>query len=104
MHAPGSSNTCIEPVSGNEARTIIKSLKHSKAPGYDAVINSIIKQLPCHCINHLVTIYNGALRLQHFPESWKKSGSGHNSQEREGPTNPSESLTAWSPQMSREGI
>ena len=62
-------NTSIEPVSGNEVRKIIKSLKLSKAPGYDALTNSMIKQLPCHCVNHLVTIYNSALRLLHFPES-----------------------------------
>ena len=66
-------NTSIEPVSGNEVRKIIKSLKVRKAPGYDAETNSKIKQLTFHCVNHLVTIYNSALRLQHFPESWKKA-------------------------------
>ena len=60
-------------MSGNEVRKILKSLKHIEAPGYDAVTNSIIKKLPCHYIDHLVAIYNSAPRLQHFPESWKKT-------------------------------
>ena len=34
-----------------------------------AVINSMIKLLPCH----YVTIYNSALSLQNFPEIWKKT-------------------------------
>ena len=29
--------------------------------------------LSCHCVNHLVTVYNSAVRLQHFPESWQKA-------------------------------
>ena len=41
-------NTSIEPVYGNEVRKIFKSLKHSTAPGYDAVANGMIKQLSCH--------------------------------------------------------
>ena len=56
-------NSSIEPVSGNEVKKIIKTLEHSKTPGYNAVTNSMIKQLPCHCVSHLVTIYNSALRL-----------------------------------------
>ena len=60
-------------MSGNGVRKLINNQKHSEAPGYDAVTNNMIKQLPCHCVNHLVTIYNSALRLQHLPESWKKA-------------------------------
>ena len=33
----------------------------------------MIKQLPCHCIHHLTTIYNSTLNLQYFPESWKRA-------------------------------
>jgi len=35
------------------------------------VTNSMLKQLPSHCVNHLVVIFNSALRLQHFPDVWK---------------------------------
>ena len=66
-------NTSIQPVSGNEVRKVIKSLKHNKAPGHDGVTNSMVKQLPCHFVNHLVVIFNSALRLQHFPDTWKKA-------------------------------
>ena len=77
-------NTSIETVSGNEVKKIIKILKHSKVPGYDAVTNSMIKQLPCNRVSHLVAIYNSALRLHHFPES----GSGHNTQKGKDPKIP----------------
>ena len=66
-------NTSNQPVSGNEVRKVIKSLKHNKAPGNDGVTNGMVKQLPCHFVNHLVVIFNSALRLQHFPDTWKKS-------------------------------
>ena len=54
-------------------KKVIKSHKHSKAPGYDTMTFIMIKKLPCHCVSHLVTVYNSALRLQHFPDSWKKA-------------------------------
>ena len=60
-------------VTSNEVRKIIKNLRPKKAPGHDGVTNSMIKQLPCHCIHHLTTIYNSALNLQYFPESWKRA-------------------------------
>jgi hypothetical protein len=58
-------------MSGNEVKTIVKHLKLNKAAGYDAATNSMLTQLPSHCVNHLVVIFNSALRLQHFPDVWK---------------------------------
>jgi Reverse transcriptase (RNA-dependent DNA polymerase). len=54
-------------------RNVIKNLKPNKAPGHDGVTNSMLKQLSYHFVNHLVVIYNSALKLQHFPETWKKA-------------------------------
>ena len=36
------------------------------------VINSIIKQMPSRCVNHLVAIYNSTLKVKYFPIMWKK--------------------------------
>ena len=66
-------HSCVEPVSGNEVRQIIKHLKPNTAPGHGGVTNSMIKQLPCRFVNHLVAIDNSALKLQHFPGIWQKS-------------------------------
>ena len=66
-------NSNIQSVSGNEVRNVIKNLEHSVAPGHDGVTNSMVKQLLCHFVNHLVVIFNSALRLQHFPDIWKKA-------------------------------
>jgi Reverse transcriptase (RNA-dependent DNA polymerase). len=54
-------------------RKIIKNLKPNKAPGYEELTNSMLKQLPYHFVNHVVSIFNSALRLQHFPINWKKA-------------------------------
>jgi len=59
-------------VSGNELRNVIKNLRHSKAPGHDGVTNNVIKQLLSHFVNHLVVIFNSALRLQHILDIRKK--------------------------------
>ena len=61
-------DTSIQSVSGNEVRNIIKHLKINKASGHDIVNNSMLKQLPFHCVTHLVAIFNNALKLQYFPD------------------------------------
>jgi len=66
-------DTSIQSVSGNEVRNIIKQLKVNKASGHDIVNNSMLKQLPCHCITNLVAIFNNALKLQYFPDIGKKA-------------------------------
>ena len=65
-------NSCVELVTDNKVKKIIKHLKHAKAPGHDGVTNSMIKQLPNHCINHMVVIYKNTFKLQQFPVFWKK--------------------------------
>ena len=54
-------NSSIKLVSDNKMRKIIKHLKPIKASGYDWVSNSmIIKQLPCHFVDNLITNFNSA--------------------------------------------
>ena len=55
----------IQSVSGNEVRNIIKHLKIIKASGHNAVNNSILKQLPYHCVTH----FNSIPKLQYFPDT-----------------------------------
>ena len=66
-------DSSVEPVSGNEVRKVIKNLKPNKARDHDGVTNCMLKQLPCYFVNHLVAIYNSALKLQHFPDIWNKA-------------------------------
>jgi len=54
-------------------RNIIKHLKINKASGHNIVNNSMLKQLPCHYITNLVAIFNNALKLQYFPDIWKRA-------------------------------
>ena len=54
----------FESASANKVRKIINRPKAKKSPGYDGVTNSIIKQLPCHCIHHLTAIFNEAMELE----------------------------------------
>lgn len=61
----------IRPVSPAEVRSMIKKLKVRKAPGPDGISNKMVRQFPDLAVMHLVAIYNGMLRLVHFPEKWK---------------------------------
>uniref|UniRef100_A0A1Y1NA23 Reverse transcriptase domain-containing protein n=1 Tax=Photinus pyralis TaxID=7054 RepID=A0A1Y1NA23_PHOPY len=61
----------IPHTSPGEIQKCIKLLKLRKAPGHDGIPNQAIKLLPKKGIAHLVAIFNAALRLNHFPDSWK---------------------------------
>ena len=65
---------CAESVTSNEVRKIIKTPKHAKAPGNNGVTNGMNKQLPSHCVNNLVALYNRTLssyleKIQNFPKT-----------------------------------
>ena len=66
-------DTSIQSESGNEVRNIIKYWKINKASGHDIVNNSMLRQLPFHFVTHLVAIFNNALKLQFFPDIWKRA-------------------------------
>jgi len=45
--------------------------KSTKAPGVDSITNTAIKLLPRKSVLLLTHIFNGCLRIGHFPTSWK---------------------------------
>lgn len=62
-----------KPVTVREVWRTIKELKDRKAPGFDLITKEIIKQLPRKAVTYITTVYNGILRVQHFPAIWKVS-------------------------------
>jgi hypothetical protein len=56
-----------------ETSMIIKNLKKSKAPGFDRVHNTLLKQLPWCGIVYLNLIISSCFKLCYFPEAWKKA-------------------------------
>lgn len=52
------------------SREII-TLPTGKAPGYDQIDSTLIKNLPKKGIMFLVMLFNSCLRLSHFPSQWK---------------------------------
>jgi len=42
-----------------------------KAPGYDLIGGKILKELPDAIITYIKNLFNGILRLQYFPITWK---------------------------------
>jgi len=49
----------------------IKQLNPHKAPGYDLIDGTILKNLPRKAIVILTSIFNSMLRLCYFPVQWK---------------------------------
>lgn len=57
----------------NELANIIKRLKNKKAPGGDSITNISVKYLPLKAKVKLLNIINACLRLNYFPDVWKKA-------------------------------
>lgn len=51
----------------------IKAMQNHKAPGFDLITKEVLAQLPRKALVFLVTLFNGILRVQHFPNMWKIS-------------------------------
>lgn len=56
-----------------EIQQIIKRLPKRKAPGEDLITNAALKHLPQKVIIYLTGLINGCLRINYFPEAWKKA-------------------------------
>lgn len=63
----------IRPVTPKEIVFEIKRLDGKKAPGFDLITKEVLQQLPQKGIIYLTTLFNGILRVQHFPLLWKVS-------------------------------
>jgi len=62
---------CIDYVTPNEVKKIIKNLPNKKAPGHDKISNLMFKKLPSKGFVLLSTLFNSLLRLGYFPVKWK---------------------------------
>lgn len=61
----------IPLVRRKELLKIISKLDSKKAPGFDLITAELIKNLPKKATVQLTRIFNGALKLGHFPSAWK---------------------------------
>lgn len=63
----------ITPTSPREITMAIKAFESGKAPGYDLITPTILKNLPRKGIVFLTCLFNAILRTSHFPALWKTS-------------------------------
>lgn len=68
---PKATLTETETVTIQELASIVAKLPDGKAPGFDEITIAIIRQIPDNQAHKLVAIFNAAIRLQHFPLTWK---------------------------------
>ena len=59
-------------ITTEEVKTAIKSLKHSKSPGEDNILNEYFIEAGDILLSHLTDIFNGIFNSGVFPESWSK--------------------------------
>lgn len=63
----------IPPITIADTLNIIKCLKKNKAPGPDKIRAEHLQHLPLSCITQLTRLYNLALYLCAYPQTWKHS-------------------------------
>lgn len=61
----------IKKFTNTEVRAAIKTLKISKAPGYDLITAKILRELPNKGITFLTQLYNSVLWRNFIPPQWK---------------------------------
>lgn len=61
----------LKSTSPREVHREIKDLQKGKAPGYDLIDATLLKELPHKGIMKLVHMFNACLKLEHFPGQWK---------------------------------
>ncbi|KAL4104471.1 hypothetical protein QTP88_019769 [Uroleucon formosanum] len=64
------SNTYINP---KQVLDIINKLPNGKAPGYDNISNTALKNVPHNIITQLAHIFTAYLQISYFPKIWKKA-------------------------------
>lgn len=63
----------LEPFSLGDIQTVITQAKPRKAPGYDLIGARALQAAPHSLLDCLLSLFNSALRLRHFPAPWKKA-------------------------------
>lgn len=72
--SPNQLDRPIKPFTPNDVSKVIKyDLNGKKAPGYDLITGTVLKELPRKGIVLLTVIFNAILRLEYFPSQWKVS-------------------------------
>ena len=61
----------IAPIDEDDVKTFIDQLKKRKAPGRSGITNKMLKKLPNSYIEYFIKIFNAALSMGYFPESFK---------------------------------
>ena len=61
-----------EPNGSGELKTVINSLKKSKSPGEDNVLNEYFIEAGDILISHIKDIFNGIFNSGDFPDFWSK--------------------------------
>jgi hypothetical protein len=57
--------------SPREIGNVVRGLRNGKAPGEDAINNSLLKNLSRKDLVFLTYLFNGCLKLSYFPTKWK---------------------------------
>jgi hypothetical protein len=71
LNAPCQLSLPARAFTPNEINKAIQLLSRHRAPGYDLIDATILKNLPSKAILFLKYIFNSVLRLCHFPIQWK---------------------------------
>jgi len=72
--SPNQLDMPIKPFTPSDINKVIKyDLNAKKAPGYDLITGTVLKELPRKGIVLLTIIFNAILRLEYFPTQWKVS-------------------------------
>lgn len=66
-------DTPLKPTNPREVLRYLFKLDNKKAPGFDQITKEILVQLPKKGIVFLTTLFNGILRVGHYPSIWKTS-------------------------------
>lgn len=66
-----SNDNPIPLVRRKELKKLIKYLNDKKSPGFDLITAVVLKNLPKKAVKFLVRLLNAAIKLRHFPSTWK---------------------------------
>ncbi|GJQ77831.1 hypothetical protein Trydic_g16086 [Trypoxylus dichotomus] len=71
LHTEYRDITNIQETTTEELRNTIKTLGKRKAPGYDGITNTAIKNLTLEAVDTLKDIINAVIRYQYYTKTWK---------------------------------
>ena len=63
----------FEPVSSSEVKKVIMQMPSNKAPGFDKVSVSVIKDCLPHILPSITSLINSSFTNNTFPKAWKRS-------------------------------